>query len=381
MRIRKPINIFVLLLVCFSCIDEYPLDIRSYENLLVIDGMITNQPGPYTVRLSRSASIDYPVFDPVINAKIIIEDNHGNNEQLTEIDDGIYATAPDGMQGVSDRSYRLKLELADGTKYESPYQRMNGSVGIDSVYAKIEYRETSDPDYDLVGYQFYLNSSPSVNDTVYYLWQLEETWEFNSDFTLDYIYEGTISPSGNPYKFYTCWTTKKIPEINCFSTLNQASPQVADYPLTYVSTQSKRLSIRYSLLTRQLTISKEAYKFWNDVKQQISDNELLFDQQPFQIRGNLHNVNEPDEPVMGYFTVAGTSEKRIFVNRPLFVDFDYPVCFPETDLRKLAYTPPRYWPIYLVDTKDGMAIGEKSCFDCRMHDGSLEKPEFWTDAD
>lgn len=381
MKIRKLINIFVLLLICFSCIDEYPLDIKSYENLLVVDGMITNEPGPYTVKLSRSSSVDYPVFNPVNNALVIIEDDQGISEQLNEIEDGTYTTSEGGIQGESGRSYRLKLELANGSKYESPFQKMPGSVGIDSVYAKIEYRETSDPDYDLVGYQFYLNSKTPQIDTVYYLWQLVETWKFNSDFTLDYIYEGTISPSGDPYKFYTCWTTEKIHEINCFSTLNQASAQVTEYPLTYVSTQSKRLSIRYSLLTRQLTISKEAYKFWNDVKQQISDNELLFDQQPFQIRGNLKNINDPNEPVMGYFTAAGVTEKRIFVNRPLYVDFDYPVCFPETDLRKLAYTPPRYWPIYLVDTKDGMAIGEKSCFDCRMHDGSLEKPEFWIDAD
>ncbi|MCF8229486.1 MAG: DUF4249 domain-containing protein [Bacteroidales bacterium] len=381
MKIRKLLNILILVLVSFSCIDEYPLDIKSYEDLLVVDGMITNLPGPYTVKLSRSTSVEHPQFDPVQQAVVRIADDLGNSEQLLETEKGIYQTSAGGMQGVAGRNYKLNIQLKSGKQYETAFEKLQPAVGIDSVYAEIESKETNDPDDDLFGYQFYLNSAQPQHDTVYYLWQLTETYEFNSDFTLDYLYNGSIEPSGDPYKFYKCWKTEDIHQIFCFSTLNQNNSAVQDYPLNFVSTKSKRLTIRYSLLTTQLSVNADAYKFWDDVQDQINDEELLFDQQPFQIRGNLYNAEDPSEPVMGYFTVAGAAQKRIFVNRPLFVDFDYPLCFADTDLRTLYYTPRRYWPIYLTDTKDGIAHAAKSCFDCRMHGGVLNKPEFWIDGE
>ena len=48
-----------------SCIKEYWPKLESGgENLLVVDGQITNAAGPYTVKLSRSSSVQSPEFIP-----------------------------------------------------------------------------------------------------------------------------------------------------------------------------------------------------------------------------------------------------------------------------------------------------------------------------
>ena len=45
---------FILLIVASSCIKEYDLQIKSNHAKLVVEGTITNQDGPYLVRLTKS---------------------------------------------------------------------------------------------------------------------------------------------------------------------------------------------------------------------------------------------------------------------------------------------------------------------------------------
>jgi Domain of unknown function (DUF4249) len=369
---------FILLIFCCSCIEEYPIDVFAYENYLVVDGMITNDPGPYTIRLSRSANISEPSFIPEVNAEVKILDNEGLTEILIPVAEGVYETSPDGIVGEAGKSYQLQVRLEDGSFYQTAFSELMIPVEIESLTGIIETKPTDDINVTLEGLQFYLSTVPASSDTNYFLWRLNETYEYHSDFTIDYIFNGSIQPYPYPDSVYTCWRTDEIDQIYCYSTIDQVNPFIKDLPLNYVSTQTKKLSVRYSLLTTQYTIDGAAYLFWKNVKDQLTDDEFLFSHQPFQVRGNLKNTYNMEEPVMGYFTVAGVSQKRIFKNRP-DLEFTYDECFADIDLRILGYTPPNLWPLYLVDTPDGKAYAPKTCFDCRMHDGTLTKPEFWID--
>ena len=157
-------------------------------------------------------------------------------------------------------------------------------------------------------------------------------------------------------------------------------PVITKLPLIYISTETKMLSIRYSLLVKQLSIPKDAINFWDALRQQNIDQGNLYSQQPFQIRGNVRNINNPDEVVLGYFTVAGITEKRIFVNRPL-LNFYYGVCTPDFEnIGWLAYEmDPDYWPTYVTEIPGkGKALGtNEDCFDCRLEGGTLTPPDFW----
>ena len=105
------------------------------------------------------------------------------------------------------------------------------------------------------------------------------------------------------------------------------TPKIDRYALHYINTQTRQLSVRYSLLVKQYTIGKEAYVFWNGLEEQNSDQESLYTSQPYQINGNVKNIDNNTEPVLGYFLVAGVSEKRIFVDRPKYpILLRYSVC-------------------------------------------------------
>ncbi|MCD4731084.1 MAG: DUF4249 domain-containing protein, partial [Bacteroidales bacterium] len=130
-------QMLMMILVSFTaCEDRYWPDLGDkYQDLLVVEGMITNDPGPYTLKLSLSTSVDHPVYLPLPGYEAIINDNSGNTEILTEVEPGIYKTAVDGIQGVPGRKYQLTIQSPDGKTYQSDFDELKEPVEIDSVYA------------------------------------------------------------------------------------------------------------------------------------------------------------------------------------------------------------------------------------------------------
>lgn len=365
-----------------ACIDEYwPDDITRYENLLVVDGYISSEPGPYTIKLSISSSINDPRYLPLSGAEVRISDDEGSSELLTETESGTYMTAEDGMQAKAGKKYKLSIIRPDERVYESDFQMLRQPLAIDSLYAKLEFHPSEEHVYDLAGYQFYITTETAPYDSSYFFWDLIETYQYNSDFTIEYLYDGGYTRFPNPDSLYTCWRTGNIEEMFLYSTENLSPPQIKNYPINFVSTQTKRLSIRYSLLARQLSISKEAFDYWNNIKEIIDNQGSLYNSQPFQIRGNIKNINDENEPVLGFFMVAGVDSKRIFADRPDGVDFHYGECYADTDPRYLEAIPPGLWPVYVTTVESGAyAYGAETCFDCRLVGGSLDKPDFWIDG-
>jgi|TARA_B100001971_G_C18065240_1_gene470106 hypothetical protein len=129
-----------------------------------------------------------------------------------------------------------------------------------------------------------------------------------------------------------------------------------------------------------LSISEDAFNFLNALKDQNIDQGNMYSRQPIQIKGNIRNVENINEPVLGYFIVAGIEKKRIYLNRPA-LPFYYDICVPDFDLRFISFEPESFWPIYIDDIMFlGWARGApNSCFDCRLEGGSLTPPGFWID--
>jgi hypothetical protein len=145
-----------------------------------------------------------------------------------------------------------------------------------------------------------------------------------------------------------------------------------------VDTETRRLSVKYSLLVHQYTIDADAWSFYDQIRNLMVDAGSLYTKQPYQITGNIISQDDPREPVLGYFLVAGADEKRIFVTRPTKVYFYFPVCELITDLRSLFGMPKYEWPIYVTENAAGArGYASDPCFDCTLNNGVLEQPDFW----
>ncbi len=380
----KRLHIFMGLItfIFWGCVEEYMPEIDRYENLLVVDGMITTDPGPYKVKLSRSSGLQNPQYIPQESATLIIRDDQGYTETLTEMEPGVYMTSPIGIQGETGKSYQLEVRTPDGKTYLSGFERMKTPVGISQVYTEQEFHPQEGYLHDLEGLRFYIDTEKAMSDTVYLMWSLYETYEYKVDFKVRFYYEGTLKPFPNPDSLQTCWATNRIPNLFTSNTAGLAEPVIRHFPLHYVDTETRKLYFRYSLLVRQYAMNKQLWNFWEEVKKQNETQGGLFDQQPYQIIGNLRNPDDPEEPVLGQFTVAGVEEHRIFVDRPPLY-FYYSKCvLTDLDFENMAtisYYPPESWPIYVTTgLMGGRALPMQECLDCRLSGGTIEKPDFWT---
>lgn len=375
------IRLYILLALIVgasSCVEEFQPELDEFENLLVVDGNINNNQGPYTIKLSISSGLEIIAPEPVSSATVTILEENGVSEILTEISPGTYQTAVGGIKGVIGNNYKLLVSV-NGNQYETEYELLKAPTPIESVDAVVEYRAFSDAPDEVPGYQFYVNSETSPYEQDYYLWTMEGTYKYESNLLIHYVFEGTLKEFDDVDSLKTCFRSYRIGEVFTANTDNLSVPKVSAQPLHFLPATDKKLTIRYSMLTKQYSVSKKAYDFWHAIEQQSSNGGSLYSAQPYQVKGNLKNINDPNEPVLGYFIVAGVSENRVFVNKPEGVEIYIEDC--TLDYMGFPYIfsyPPSEWPIYVTQGEGGgLAISTLGCMDCRKIGGVLIAPGFW----
>ena len=381
------ILVFLIVISLFqACIEEFSPKITAYANLPVIDGTITNEPGPYIVKLSKSLAVDDLGYFPVTGANIKISDNLNTEETLTEIKPGVYSTDSMGIRGIVGRKYRITVKIEDKT-YQSNFEELKNPSGIDSVYTKIESKETAEGNFE--GLQFYINTEDTNDKNRYFLWKLIETYKYKPGLQVEYLYyfysDSIASVENDSINEFVninneCWSSEKIKDIYTYSTQNFTDSKVNNFALHYVNTDTKKLSEKYSLLINQYSITKDAYEYWNEIKKQNAESGSLYTTQPFQTRGNLVNIDNIDDIILGYFMVAGISKKRIYIDPP-HLDF-IENCVSSYDYYLYLINLPIPPELIFITNKSGDGKRESAamrCLDCREEGGTLTKPDFWED--
>jgi hypothetical protein len=127
----KKLSILILLLSgLYSCQEVITVNLSSVKPKLVVDGSITNRPGPYTIKLSTTTNYFSPSSNnPLSGARVIITDNAGNADTLHESSPGNYTTKT--LSGTLGRTYYLGI-MASGQQYTA-FSTMPDTVGIDSL--------------------------------------------------------------------------------------------------------------------------------------------------------------------------------------------------------------------------------------------------------
>ena len=117
-----------------SCEEVISIDLNTASPRLTVTAIVTDQPGPYEVVLSKTESYfsSNDLFTAVRSAVVTISDDAGNSEILPETVPGTYLTS--ALQGVNGRTYHLKI-VAENQTYEAdsylPYP-----IALDSVISQ-----------------------------------------------------------------------------------------------------------------------------------------------------------------------------------------------------------------------------------------------------
>jgi len=205
-----------------------------------------------------------------------------------------------------------------------------------------------------------------------------ETYEYTAEHELVGILNST-STLADYQKLKRCWKTQMVNYVYTGTTANLTIPKIIHQPLHFVGTDTRKLHIRYSLLLQQYSIDSKAYNFWKNIEKQFTTENILFSTQPFNIIGNIKNVDNNNELVFGYFTVASVTQKRVFVDRPGVGFYFESNCSVNYNIDALSRLP---WPIYLINASNGMqAAVDERCVNCTSKGGVTTKPDFWVDCE
>ncbi|MCW0482336.1 DUF4249 domain-containing protein [Gaoshiqia sediminis] len=120
----------VFIFLFFSCEKVIEIDLNISEPKIVIESEISNQPGPYTVRLTETVNFrEENAFPTLSKATVRIYDDAGNTETLTETITGFYNA--NAIQGTPGRTYTLEVTTGENT-YKA-VSTMPPPVNIDTL--------------------------------------------------------------------------------------------------------------------------------------------------------------------------------------------------------------------------------------------------------
>ncbi len=373
-----------LLLGLFSCIDPYEPDIGEMQDLMVVNGYITDVPGEHRVEVSRTSPYNYPAYIPVEECVVRVEDNYGEGVTYEERSPGVYAADLDEpFLGVG-KAYKLYVFTMDGKEYQSDYDSMLPCPKLENLVYKVEKRETENPLITHYGIQFYVDVKGGGNDSRNFLWKMEETFEYHSTYLIQYIWNDGdmiqfIPPTDS---LYICYRTQSVKEVYTASTRYLAANELHGYPLNFVSNQTNKLLIKYSLLVRQYSLSEDAFLYWDRITRMLNESGGLYETQPSVTYGNTYNANDAEEKVLGYFYASQVKEKRLTTKER----FDFPIPRPTCDLDTISsFSELQGGLYYLISLNEFLGVGppygtaHPACFNCRLRGGTTEPPEWWYD--
>jgi hypothetical protein len=307
--------LYPIVLFYLGCTTPYDFEGETNEDLLIVDGMITNQKIKHQIRLSRSYAFDaHP--KPEKGATVWIESSDGSRFDFEEKADFIYqAKAP--FAAAEENRYQLVVTTRAGKTIQSTPMQLPPKTDLQEVFARAE---TTDLGQEGIG--VYLNAESNNNAQLYRI-EYEETYKVVAPLWTPYdavvTFEGFATFATNVIMRETqeevCYAFRPSNEIILRSTTNQTRDRIDEEQVLFLPIDSGKLMHRYSVLVRLLVEDPQAYNYFETLKELSVESASFFNNvQPGYLAGNLFNPENDNEKVGGFFRVSAAEEQRIFLN-------------------------------------------------------------------
>jgi Domain of unknown function (DUF4249) len=378
-----------LILTIGACVEPIVPALKDIdtESMLVVDGKITDEVGPFRVRLTNSVKVNAMFYlDPVRDADVRIYDDKGNIFQLYSDNYGWYESEDKKLMGIPGNSYTLSITTSDGTQYESSSVMISAVTDIDSLYFNeaIHTRFEGNQNIEETWLNIFLDTHDPEGKIRYWYFEFDETWEvkiLTENVTVEH------SPPGEPNDITlenvdvseeqkVCWVTKPSKSILIASTQNSAADELKGFPLQSLGPSEDKLHIRYSIHVKQSSINQELYNFWKQLKDVNEDVGGLYEKMPSQVFGNITCCGG-NSKALGYFSAMSVNEKRLFIDKSehhVQTKSAYDGC-SYYDFEQLPWVPKSYFG-KIKDTGKNVYCSTDFCADCRTY-GTNVKPDFW----
>ncbi len=365
--------IFLLCLSLFACKDPYKPEVEAHnKNLLVVEGYI-HIGGSTTIRLNRTVDVAVKsIQTPKAKAEVSIETATGETVVGGISNDQGFCVLNTVNLSTS-KQYRLRIATSEGKIYQSAVLTCKVTPQIDSLTFRVKDG----------GFQVYANTHDNSNNSRYYTWDFDETWEIRSAYPSYYeVKDGQIVNRDPSINISRCWMYDTSNRILLGTTERLATDRISQAPLIYIKGSAQRVQELYSILVRQYALTKEAYLYLDNIRKNTEQIGTIFDPQPSELKGNIECVSNPGESVIGFISAGTVVQKRMFISKtdkPIGRDWMFQH-FCETFWSTADSV--RYRGGLIIDQardengREGYSMSTARCIDCRLT-GSNIKPSYW----
>ena len=366
--------LFAIIVSATGCVTKFMPEINENKELLVVEGLLTDQAETNKIRLTKSLPLNKKaIIKPVLGCIVSITDDLDNSWRLKEKGNGYYITDSLQFRGVIGRTYKLQIQsngkLANNYSYESLPMELKPVPAIENLsYEKELIEAGNEQRLPKEGCRIYVDAHGEGESCNFYRWDFTETWEVRLPYDV-------------PNKI--CWATNKSSSILIKNTTLLSENSVSRYPVNFVSNETDRLEDKYSILVNQYSLNEEEYYYWDKMQRLSEHTGTLYDIIPASIQGNIYCVEDQSEKVLGYFSVSARKSSRIFIEETFSGLIQlYKDCAIDTvALGPIPYLGTSVWVIIdgSMDIPPYRVITDKKgCADCTVR-GTKVKPSFWDD--
>jgi hypothetical protein len=341
MRILMAFCVCVVLLD--SCITPFDINISDSTSMIIVDGMITDQPGPYTVKIFHSADLDDQIehVNWFKGATVFISDDEGNSEKLKEVTPGNYQTSVNGIQGTVGRSYTVRIITPNENVYESLPEKLLPVGEFRNLYYEFEENtppETEDFLHPQNGFNIYVDAQVLSEQEGLVRWRTTKIFEMRTFPELHVkkeLFEGRIVTIPDPYecsgyvpgggekglqyvhecRCCECWVTRYDEEPILSDKQFTNEGEIRKNKILFLPTDRRTFYKKFYLQIEQMSLSAVTYKFWQDVGKQKEEGSNLFQTPPSKTTGNIIAKTNDSPKVLGIFSASSIKIKKLFLSK------------------------------------------------------------------
>lgn len=368
----------------FSCEEEYMPDfvLEDMQPILIVDGFI-NTDGNSSFKLSETIPLSQKDVPTVVsNAILSIESNTGlTYTSASHTGGGKYTIAHSELSHTME--YRLRIKIG-AKEYTSAFVKPQSAPEITSI----DWQQTD------IGTDIQVSTVNTESGSNFYRWEFEEDWRYSSRFPTYFKFANNqISPRYPEENISFCYNHATSSDILISSTESFVENRLDKHIVQHIPNLSEKIMYRYTILLKQYSISKASYVYWSILKKNSESVGDIFGSMPSELKGNIVNVSNASEPVIGMIEAGKVSQKRIYINAAEFTPSwravipDYAGCYEEevavNDAVAFFRQNPNSMVTYAIFKNEASPIpthyaySPVRCSDCTLRGGSLIAPVFW----
>ncbi|MFZ6013847.1 MAG: DUF4249 family protein [Bacteroidota bacterium] len=329
------VRLFSISLILFfaACVDRINFDVGAGASPVVVNGYISDQPGPYRVEILKAIEIDskLSIKSRISVKRVMISDNTGYSEDLTQIIQGVYETAPNGIRGQVGRSYQLLVEFLDGRIYETKPDTLMPPGQMDSIYFNFKSEKLAEE--TKYGFDIFFNSHAGTSDSYRFLWKFIGTYQIETNPELYSVPCGeSRCPQPLPCSGYVLGRAGELIKngpcecCTCWVSLADDMPVISDNQFVqsgqfngvkagYVPLDSWVFQNKVHAEVRQQSLSPQAFNFWKAIQAQKAANSSLFQPITGRIPSNFVQIGGPTGQIEGLFYATAITSRSVFITR------------------------------------------------------------------